>query len=176
MLEGLKKEMAADLSDQVCIQPLLLYEGFRAHFDDSVCLSRGYAAAALFRSHKKYIYDNDMIVGSIRGLHAKKGTYSDAETEYAKTIVRSYDHNTFRTGESHYAPDYETPLAVGVGGMLQKIEASMAKHAGDADKTEFLKSMHIAMEGFADMIRGYGEAAAEKADKLCLAKILLVRF
>lgn len=171
MLENLKAEvMAEDYGAYVNINDLLISAGYRAHYDDGVVLARGYATAAVFRDHEKHIYENDKIVGSIRGQHAPAERYTEAEREYAKRIADSYGRRAFPTNSDHYAADFETPLAIGIGGILKKIEASMEKHAGDAEKIEFLQSAHISMTGFSDMIRGYGEAAEQKAAAVADAK------
>ncbi len=171
MLENLKTEvMAEDFSTYVNINTLLIAEGYRSHYDDGAVLARGYATAAVFRNHEKHIYENDRIVGSIRGQHAPVEKYTEAERAYAKKIEDSYGRRDFSKNNDHYAADFETPLAIGVGGMLKKIEAAMQEHAGDAEKIEFLQSAYISMEGFSDMIREYGEAAEKKAVKVADAE------
>ncbi len=167
MLEHLKAEMMAkDYSTYVNINNLLIAAGYRAHYTDGVVLARGYATAAVFRNHEKHIYENDRIVGSIQGQHAPKEKYTIEERDYAKRIEDSYGRRVFPTNADHYAADFETPLSIGVGGLMKKIEAAMEKHTGDAEKIEFLQSAHVSMQGFSDMIRGYGEAAEKKAGEV----------
>ncbi len=167
MIENLKKEMnGMDVSGHVLIYDILMSRGYRAHYKDGNARARGYAAATLFAEGRKHIYANDKIVGSVWGQYAPEGVYSEAELAHAKTITGNYGQRTFRTNYSHYAPDFETPLSIGIGGMLRKIETSMKKHAGDAKKVEFLESAYVSMQGFSRMIDGYAVAAAEKAEEV----------
>ncbi len=164
MLENLKQEMKSlDVASHELMYDILMSRAYRAHYKDGVVKARGYAAATLFSETRKHIYANDKIVGSVWGEYAPKGTFTEAELAHAKKITESYGRRTFRSNYSHYAPDFETPLAIGVGGMLRKIETSMEKHQGDVKKVEFLESMYISMQGFSEMVVGYGEAAEEKA-------------
>ncbi len=169
MLENLKKEMdGLDVANHELIYDILMSRGYRAHYKDGVVKARGYAAAVLFREGRKHIYENDKIVGSVWGQYAPKGTYTEAEFAHAKRITESYGRRTFRSNYSHYAPDFETPLTIGIGGILRKIEKSMEKHQDDAKKVEFLESALISMQGFSQMIAGYGAAAEEKAGEVKL--------
>ncbi len=160
MLAGLKKEInSLDTDNHVLMYDILMSRAYRAHYKDGVVKARGYAAAILFAEGRKHVYANDKIVGSLWGEYAPKGTFTEAELAHAKKITESYGQRTFVSNHNHYAPDFETPLAIGIGGMLRKIETSMEKHRDDAKKVEFLESMYIAMKGFSEMIVGYGEAA-----------------
>ncbi len=167
MLENLKKEMDnLDVSGHVLIYDILMSRGYRAHYKDGVVKARGHAAATLFSEAKKHIYANDKIVGSIWGQYAPEGVYTEAELAHAKSITESYGRRTFRSNYSHYAPDFDTPLTIGIGGMLRKIETSIEKYKENAEKVEFLESAYVSMQGFSEMIEGYALAAAEKAEEV----------
>jgi hypothetical protein len=139
----------------------LMYLGYREHYDDDPLTAKAYATAKLFTSHEKHIYENDLIVGSIYGKFSDK--YPQGELANAARIAGSYGKNYFWTNADHFAPDFETPLRIGVGGMIEKIKKSIGRYKNNAKKQRFLNAALVAMTGFSEMIRGYGEAALEKA-------------
>ena len=136
---------------------------FRAHLNDNVVVARGYAAAARFRDHKKFVYPDDLILGSVRGK-ASDGTLTEEQLVRAERLVENYGNHFFRINHDHYAPNYPDVLRLGVGGLISKIRASRAAHRLDPDfakKKNFLDGAEIAMLGFRDMFLGYAEAAEE---------------
>ncbi len=144
---------------------VLAARALRAHLRDPSAVAKGYAAAAQLREHKKHIYEEDLIAGSLRGKLAGPEIPA-AEFDAAEKLVSSFGRTSFWTNRDHYAPDFETVLSVGVGGLLAQINASMEAHRADADftaKRDFLTGARAAMEGFADMILGYARAAEDLA-------------
>ncbi len=165
-LQLLKQEMEENrsLAQGTDVADYYMFLGYRSHYREPAVVAKGYAIASLFKEHKKYVYENDLIAGSLLGRRVPEGTYSQAELEYASRVVSSYGRNGFHTNFDHFAPDYETILELGVGGMICKIKDSLEKHqkAGSKDKKiNFLRSAQITMEAFSEMIFEYGTAAEE---------------
>ena len=140
---------------------LLMYEGYKAQYAEDALTAKAYATAELFMSHEKYIYENDLIIGSVYGKFSDK--YTPEERNHAARIAGSYGKNGFWTNADHFAPDFETPLKIGVGGMIEKIQKSIGRYKNNPKKQIFLNAALISMNGFSEMIKGYGRAAREKA-------------
>ena len=149
---------------------VLMYSGYANHLDDPVPIARAYAAAALFEGHYKHVYRNDLVAGSLYGLFVR-GPEADSFDAPANETAKNFGSNTFWTGVDHFAPDYEVPLADGVGGMLNKIINSREKFIVKNKNNEydknivFLNSAGIAMKAYSNMIDGYGSAARELSEK-----------
>ena len=142
----------------------LMYLGYKEHYDKEPLIAKACAISNVFLSHEKYIYENDLILGSIYGKFSNNSDdYTINELDHADKTVNNYGKNTFRTNIDHFAPDFETPLKIGIGGMIQNIKDSVVKYKGDEKKLEFLNAALITMTGFSKMIKGYGEAALKKA-------------
>ena len=139
----------------------LMYLGYREHYNEDSLTAKAYATLNLFVSHEKYIYANDLIVGSVYGKFSDK--YNAGELNHAGRIAGSYGKNYFWTNADHFAADFETPLKIGVGGMIEKIKKSLEKYKNNKKKQVFLNAALITMNGFSEMIKGYGNAALEKA-------------
>ena len=136
--------------------------GLREHFDDPNPIARAWAIHSLFTLHEPHIYPDDRIAGSIRGNVDHPSSPTDADLAYAQKLISSYGGNTFETNADHFAPDYETLLAEGVPGILEKIAVSREAHRkdGDADKKlNFLQAAEISMRAFGDMLCRYGDRA-----------------
>ncbi len=141
-----------------------MYEGFIEHYDNEVPIAKAYAIASLFTKHKKYIYDYDLIAGTVRGLI--DDSISQSYLNYSIGIVNSYGLRGFITNADHYAADYEIFLKDGIAGTLEKIHKSKIIHKDDIDyrkKKVFLEAAEITMKAFGEMILQYGESALNKA-------------
>ncbi|MEI6580435.1 MAG: pyruvate formate lyase family protein, partial [Eubacteriales bacterium] len=166
-LEKLKAEMQCTPQNSINILKYLKYLGYSEHFNEPAPLARAYAIESLFCNHKKYIYKNDLIAGSIRGLLSDSADITDTLLKRAEKICDSYGTNGFWTNVDHFAPDFETFLSDGVGGTVEKIQKSLKTHADDADfekKKVFLQASEISMRAFGQMIGQYGDAATQKAE------------
>ena len=167
-LSLLQSEISRSPEQTKRITSYLMYKGLVSHLDDPVPIARAYAVESLLTCHHKHIYQHDLIAGSFRGCLADALSVSDTMLERAGSLLRSYGSNTFLTNADHFAPDYETFLAEGVGGTLSKIRHSMQAHNNDEDaekKRIFLKAAEITMRAFGTMIRQYSEAAGVMAAK-----------
>jgi len=135
------------------------YLGYREHFDDDPLIAKAHAVAKLFACHEKFVYDNDLVAGSLRGCYSD--VISDAELKRANSVVGSFGRNSFFTNFDHYAADFESALHFGVGGIFNKINVSLDKHR-DENKRCFLNAAKITMNAFSEMIKGYAGAAEQK--------------
>ena len=163
-LQLLKEEFARMKSGRqglLDICDCLMSEGYKKNYGDDPLTAKAKATAGLFVSHEKYIYENDLIAGSIYGKFSD--AYTLQERNKAAQITAGYGKNGFWTNADHFAPDYETALRLGVGGMIGKIEKSIARYKNSPRKQVFLNAALICMTGFSEMIKGYGAAAREKA-------------
>lgn len=168
-LERLKAEVNAPVSDYVDLRSTLMFRGYAENLDQPVPVARGFAAASLFADCPVHVYDNDLIVGSIRGKHQKYPDYSQEDAEYKKRLVDSYGFNHFTTNFDHYTPDYETFLHEGISGTIAKIKKAQNAFAvkpEHQDNSDFLEGCLAAMNGFMAMVENYGKAAGEKAQVL----------
>ena len=167
-LNQLKAEMKSfDYSKRVSIYPYLMYGGYRQHYDDHVLLAKAYAIKNLFEAHEKFIYENDLIVGSFVGNHGFEEDYP--EMDHAKHVTEEYVRCDCIPNSDHFAPDYPTVLSEGIDGVKRRIRQSMKVHEKDADaakKLLFLQAAEITMEGFSHMVTQYGEAAYAKVSGL----------
>ena len=161
-LRLLKQEFAKmDFTGLRRVENHLRYLGYKDHLNSHPLYAKAHAIAKLFTAHKKHVYENDLIAGSILGCYSN--SYTGDELAYANTIVKSYGVNTFWTNVDHDAINFEMALNLGIGGIINKIEASLKCHT-DEKKRRFLKAAHITMTAFSEMIYGYGEAAQKKAE------------
>jgi pyruvate formate-lyase/glycerol dehydratase family glycyl radical enzyme len=175
--DTLKKEIAA-VEKGVNIRKYFLYSGYKDHHNDPVAITRAYAIKALFTLSKKHIYKSDLIAGSIRGLFASH--MDGPELERAEKIADSYDVSYFWSNFDHFAPDLETILELGIGGMIRKISGSMDRlNALDKDEEErriFLQAAKISMESFSEMAMQYAnEARKEMLEADCEEEKLRLR-
>ena len=162
--DKLKDEISIPLSSLRNICGYWMMRGYKAHFDEPAPISRAYAIASLFENHNKFIYENDRIAGSIRGKFSDSDDISQADIKYAERICRSYGSRNFSSNFDHFAPDYETLVNEGIGGLLSRIKCSREAHKDDADsekKLNFLKAAEISLNGFSCMIKQYSDRASE---------------
>ncbi len=165
-LSCLKEEMKLIPEKSKDIREYLMYLGYVRHFDEPVTIARAYAIESLFENHKKYIYANDLVAGSIRGKWSCDLMITEADSQHAERVVRSYGFNTFLMNTDHFAPDYETLLTEGIEGILGKIRQSMEKYQNNEEKKTFLKATEISMRAFSTMIGQYGDAALKKCAEI----------
>ncbi|MBR3504400.1 MAG: hypothetical protein IKO07_09185 [Clostridia bacterium] len=162
-LERLKREVGPlSVWARPSLKDIYLARGYEAHLDDPNVIARAWADATLFTDSEKYVYENDLVAGSLTGIQFD-GPESE-ELIQAHRLVDSYGTRQFLTNNDHWAPDYATFLNEGVGGVIARIEKSREVHAGDAEALEFLDAMEIVMRGLSRFIEGYARAAWRKAE------------
>ena len=158
-LSALKREVQTPGVGQYAAQ-VFRAKGYAAHAQEENVIARAYAIYELFTSHKKHLYDNDRFAGSLRGL---LDTVTEEQASAAAAICAPYPERGFHTNSDHYGANYSHFLTRGVSGTIEDIDASLAAHADDAEKTAFLRGARITMEGFRAMILGYAEVADQRA-------------
>ncbi len=136
------------------------YLGIRDHQREAPIFARAHGTANLFRSTPAYLYDQDRIAGSIKGVFSE--TFSQKLFKRSNTVVEHYGVMWTPQGTDHYAPNYASILPLGIPGIYEKIEKSRAEHP-DEKSQRFLAAVTITLDGFCDMIRSYATEAKKKA-------------
>ncbi|MBQ7720464.1 MAG: hypothetical protein IJT56_07745 [Clostridia bacterium] len=141
--------------------------GYKRDLSLPIPLARANAFDELLSASGAYVYDDDLIAGSLRGIMLDVGDGGDVtkeEFDYYCRYPGIYGEKGFPHQADHYAPAYDILLARGVGGILEDIAASKERYAGDKKRLIFLESCRVEMEAFARLIRRYAEAAEEKGN------------
>ena len=131
--QALKTQMNAPQSG-VYAATFFRAEGYRAHADDENVIARAHAIRTLFVSHEKYIYDDDRMAGSLRGLFADVGEDALAD---ARAVCAAYPERGFHTNSDHFGANYSHFLARGIAGTLEDIDTSLVRYAEDAEKSAY---------------------------------------
>ena len=72
-LTELKKELiGTEYDGYISTRTYLKYKAISEHYADNPYLIRAYMTEKIFLSHKKHVYENDLILGSLSGLHVHK--------------------------------------------------------------------------------------------------------
>ncbi len=167
--DKLKKEIArTGCTGRIRVGNCIFAEGIKPHYTKDVVTAKAEATAYLFRNIKKWVYENDLILGSYRGCFEKE--VHPTFLQWGDKVRNSYVRNTFHQNADHFAPDYEYVLGHGIKGLLARIERSAQNHKDDSKKLRFLKACEITTKGLSDMIYGYGEEA-ERIGKTTEAEI-----
>lgn len=157
-LEGLRAEVNQNPENVVNVRNKFLAAGYLEDPDAPNCIARANAFAHLLLDQPKHLYANDYIAGSIRGILADSASVGCFT--YANSMVESFSERYFCTNSDHFAPDYEGFLALGIPGILGKIEKSLIDHQQDDDKVTFLQSTKICMTAFRQYVLDYAAAAS----------------
>ena len=144
----------------------LFCEGLKDHYFEPELIAKAKALSYMFEKHEKYVYENDLILGSYRGLYAD----SIPEIIQKRTGQIRYLFGKFGLldpGEkgTHYAPDYDYIVNKGICGVLEDIEESKKRHADDEEKVMFLEAARISILGLGKMLHTYGEKALSMGKK-----------
>jgi len=124
-----------------------------------------------------HFYGEEEICGSRLGWTPSQLPLDVPESEYhaLKSEHDARGQRDFPAGWDHSLADYPTLLSTGIGGLIDRVHASMRHHNG-TDEKAFLDAALIALEAFSEFIRRHAEAAkAEGRDDLAgmLEKIAL---
>ncbi len=155
--EGLKSEMSRRPAGEYC-PDYFRSLGYRADGHASPAGRRADGIRTLLTEPMPHIYQNDLIVGSIRPLFTM---LTEEEKLLAREAVSAYPERHFGTNKDHFAPDYDTILSVGMGGLLEKIADSKQNHAEDPEALNFLDSMAVALEALRGRILKHADSARE---------------
>lgn len=135
------------------------YLGYRRDQAAPPPVLRANAIAALFTESRPSVLPSELIAGNTRAL------YTDTDPfilNYAASVAGIYSGRGFLTNADHYAPDYRHILSVGIGGLIDEIDASLARHVAAPERVETLRAMRATLSAFSEMILAYA-AAAEAA-------------
>ncbi len=133
--------------------------GYKRELNAPTPIARANAFRSCVTLAKPHIYKNDIIVGTCRSYYGDG--VSDADFERYAAYNRRFGNRGFVHGADHYAPAYDRLLELGIPGIRREIAHSLIVHKDDRKRVEFLQSCDIAMQGFAEMLIGYGEAAED---------------
>ena len=162
LFESLQKELVAPRPG--IYSPMYFrYLGYKDNFAAPPATFRASGIHALFSQTKPVVLKSELMVGNTLCLYTED---DPAFVKYAQDRASGFGKRGFGTNSDHYAPNYRHTLAVGVPGLIAEVDASLEKHAGDADKVEMLQAMRHTLCGFRQMIRNYA-AAAESCKQDC---------
>ena len=135
--------------------------GFNKNPEQSNVLRRADAIAEVFTKHKKHVYKNDKILGSIMGIYCDKSEFNpQAEEIFYSQIKSRYFANCF----DHYAPNYRKFLKDGVNGTINNIKDSLEQHKNDRDRVDFLNATLKVTKALSQVLLEYADVA-EKMGK-----------
>ncbi|MBR4942181.1 MAG: hypothetical protein IKZ19_09310 [Clostridia bacterium] len=136
--------------------------GYSKDFDAENVIARANATAEIFRSCGKFVYEDDMIAGSLRGAYLPDSQLLAGEIRRGEDICRSFGDTGFWTNRDHFAPSWKRILEGGIGGILSDISYAMEKYRDDPKRVAFLQSCRIVMEAFSDFVGAYAVSAEER--------------
>ncbi len=155
LTEALKSEMHQAPLGKFCPEYFRVM-GYRQGTATTPAGRRADGIVALLTGPTPHIYQSDLIVGSTRPLFV---TLSDAEQIEVKAAMALYPERHFITNKDHYAPDYETVLRIGIGGLLEQIADSRKAHREDGAALDMLDAMARTLQALQDMLRAYAAKA-----------------
>ncbi len=155
--ELLKFEMSVRPAGEYC-PDYFRSLGYRAEGHASPSGRRADGIYRLFTEPTPHIYQNDLIAGSIRPLFV---VLTEEEKALVREAMAGYPERHFGTNKDHFAPDYDTILSVGIGGLLNKIADSKQNHAEDPSALDFLDSMAVTLEALRGRILKQADRARE---------------
>ncbi|MBO4327448.1 MAG: hypothetical protein J5950_09265 [Clostridia bacterium] len=166
-IEALKREIAVPQSGEFRPE-WFRAEGYRRLSEKgenglTMPVKRAEAIYTLFTLPEPFIYENDLIAGSIRPLFK---VLTDEQKAEAAELTSHYPERWFGTHSDHFAPDYKTVLELGIPGLQNKIARYKEIHRSDAKAADILESMSIALRGLSDRLKAYAEKAASMLSKL----------
>lgn len=124
----------------------------------------------LMEHHPLYIDPDEAIAGRwMFMLSRMRLGYQLSRSNFAfdyshlEPLQKKYDITTGIGKDAHFAPDYAIGLALGWGGLLEKVRASKRAHADDPYAVELMEAEETAIVGVQIWIRRLGEGAADRA-------------
>lgn len=133
--------------------------GYKSQLNAPTPIARANAFRSCITMAKPFIYKNDIIVGSVRGLY-RDDVSAEAFERYSAYASR-FGFRGWLQGKDHYASANDRLLTLGISGIREEIARSLIVHRGNRKKEEFLRACDISMLGFSEMIQGYAEAAED---------------
>lgn len=133
--------------------------GLKNALSESTVIARGNGIFSLFSEPVPVILKNEWIAGNLFFL------WTEAERFYldhAERIVNMFPERSFSSNKDHFAPNYRNLLSVGLPGLIDEIDYSIASHKNDPEKCETLSAMRLTLCGFRKMIENHILAAKER--------------
>ena len=134
------------------------YLGYQDAISAPPATFRAAGIYSLFARPKAYIFKSELFAGNRRCLYIQE---NPLVLEYAQKRIQALPDRDFGTNKDHYSPNYRKVLTLGLPGLIAEVDASLEKHAGDADKVETLQAMKHTLLGFRQMISNYITAAED---------------
>lgn len=158
LLKMIREEMK-DLPQGEFCPSYFRCKGYKSAPDDgSPTAVRAQGIVALFCEPVPFIYKSDLIVGSIRPMFV---SLTESDRSEIEKLLAALPERNFRTNFDHYAPDYETVLKTGIGGLLGKIAESEARHGESSESLDMLRGMKTALFALQRRIEKHVERAGE---------------
>jgi len=132
------------------------YLGYRENLSAEISDLRANGIYSLFTKTVPVILKNEYFAGNKKSLFCEEDPFI---LNCAKRTSELVPQRGFRTNADHYAPNYDHILTVGIGGLIEKIDASMQTHRNCPEKVSYLRSMKKTLLGFREMIANYVSAA-----------------
>ncbi len=131
-------------------------QGYKTSSGTANVEKRSDGVAAVFLLSEPHIYKNDLILGSMKDCFVE---VSEEELAAANETMALFPERSFITNYDHFAPDYSTPITLGISGMIKKIERSMDIHRDSASSVALLKGMKRTLEALLGRLKKYAEKA-----------------
>ena len=142
------------------------WEPVATHPDGSFYGAAGWARnfRSLMEAHPTYVDPLDALAGRwMFFLSRLRPVPWPPELDYSH-LVPTQQRYGIRAGigaDSHFGPDYRIGLALGWGGLLEKVRRFRRQHAGDAEKEAFYQAEEDVILGVLSWIRRTVEAIRE---------------
>jgi pyruvate-formate lyase len=146
------------------MRPWYRAQSFRQSTDRPLSVRRALALNSILENMPLTIHENDCLAGSMCG--AIFGVLPDGVTreDYDQAVeeVSAIGERTFRTNSDHYAPDYQTLLLKGIGGLREDALTARALQRSESE-CDFLDSVVTALEGVSTLLQRYAAAHRKAA-------------
>jgi len=126
---------------------------------------------SLMEHHPVYIDPDDALAGRWMFMLSRMRPGNTVQRapfpfDYSSLHERQglYDVRSGIGKDAHFAPDYRIGLGLGWGGLKAKVEASLARHAADAEACELLEAELDALAGIRNWITRTAAAAHAMAE------------
>lgn len=126
--------------------------GYRQKPSAEISELRANGVYALFTQTQPVILKHEWFAGNKKSLFCEEDQLA---LRYAKRLTDRVSQRSFSTNKDHYVPNYDHVLKVGISGLLDEIEASMAKHKASPERQSALRAMQKALLGFQKMVENY---------------------
>ena len=158
------------------LRPWYRAASFRHTCDRPTTMRRALALNAVLEKMPLTIHEGDYLAGSMCGAVFAELPDGISHEQYERAVeeVAAVGERSFRTNSDHCAPDYETLLVKGIGGLREDAAAARDLPRPESER-EFLDSVVKALDGVSAFLRRYAaehRAAARRASDSSRADLL----